>query len=62
LRLLVDDTEPKQIHGLLRDVLSGRELSFSDTQGLVDILHTQICVSAGSLDGKHSNQSPRRKA
>lgn len=41
LRLLVDETDPAVLRGILRDVASGEEHTFSGEQGLLDLLHPQ---------------------
>ena len=59
LRLLVDAAEPDQLHGILRDVLSGQEQSFIDDRGLLELIHSQLDGSQGKLVAGQTHQPGR---
>ena len=59
LRLLVDETEPGALRGILRDVSSGEERAFTSEQGLLDWLHLQAGRSSEPADANQTNQSQR---
>lgn len=54
LRLLVDDNRPDELHGILRNVLTGQEQSFSDPRGLLDLLQAKPPNCLEQLDSKLS--------
>jgi len=59
LRLLVDETEPGVLHGILRDVTSGEQYTFPSEQGLLELLHSQLYPSLKTIDANKTIQSRR---
>lgn len=51
LYLLIDTDEPARLRGALRPVVNEAEYSFSDEQGLLDLLHQMTsCANTMTLD------------
>ncbi len=48
LRLLIDENNPEGLRGVLRNVISGDEQSFSNEQGLIELLHHQPALPPAS--------------
>jgi hypothetical protein len=62
LRLLVDDIEPDALRGILRDVTSGEEHAFSNEQGMLKLLHSQLNKKPQSTVANQTDQIQRRDA
>ena len=58
LRLLVDESEPEGLHGVLRNVASGVEHTFSSEQGLLELLHHPPAHPPGTTKDDQATQPP----
>ncbi len=60
LHLLVDEDHPDELHGILRNVLTGQEQSFSDPLSLLEVLQAHPMGYPKVMDEAYSSKSAKK--
>jgi len=61
LRILVDETHPGALRGVLRSVVDGEERTFDNQQSLLDLIRT-LCTERDHAPARPGQENAGKKA